>query len=281
MIQAYDMGVESLRTSWQAAVRKRQAVMQRADELVREKFRSHIFAKRLSRAVLLLEDTEIVRMTLADKIRLTTGVDVYEASSIEEADQLWSLHRPAVVVVDVHLANGESGLDFLTEVGRGPRAIIYSGYVTGDLAERVARLSHARFVDKGDPDRVAAVAKELLDEAVPEDVSPEIVRQVINAMHDPVLVIRAVRTGQGHLSDMECIFANDSASKQFPEWRRGSRVLSINPSFSSTRFGMRLEYAFDHIEPFDGEVEWEGTGWLLRLVNLGNDQLLVCARRKV
>ena len=56
------------------------------------------------------------------------GATPHLVSGYEESVGVWKALRSAVVVVDLHLGDGVSGLDILGMVGRGPRCIVVTSH---------------------------------------------------------------------------------------------------------------------------------------------------------
>ena len=68
--------------------------------------------------ILLIDDTAPVRLRLAALFADVPGVgSVLQASEVGQAKELFELHRPQVVVLDLHLRK-ESGLPLLTHIKR-------------------------------------------------------------------------------------------------------------------------------------------------------------------
>lgn len=75
------------------------------------------------------------------------GAHVHVVSGFERAADVWRETRSAVVVIDLHLGDGVTGLDILDDIGRGPRALVVTSCDSArDSIERAAETVQAESV---------------------------------------------------------------------------------------------------------------------------------------
>jgi CheY-like chemotaxis protein len=125
-----------------------------------------IAAGSLARAVLVVEDDPDVRDLFALSLRAHLGVPVWTAGDAAEARAQVAAHRPAVVVVDLHLGAGETGDALLLSLDRGVRGVLVSG-VADLVTLRLAAARCGAVALRKPPDGLMALARRLLDEACP------------------------------------------------------------------------------------------------------------------
>jgi two-component system aerobic respiration control protein ArcA len=70
--------------------------------------------------VLVVEDDDFVRHALK-RLLVSDGRECVAASSAEIAQQLLTVHAPALVITDLNLGGGLNGIDLLVWMGRSPR----------------------------------------------------------------------------------------------------------------------------------------------------------------
>jgi CheY-like chemotaxis protein len=150
----------------------------------------------LARRVLLVDDSGPALLALASALHhvgaevhacahdddtaaalVSAGVTVHRVHCCGDAAAVWRRTRAAVVVVDAHLG-GVCGGDVLSQIGRGPRAVLVSSRV--DQPEdragitAAARLAHATAVLRTDSGEWAARLRDAvlaaLDDALPPAV---------------------------------------------------------------------------------------------------------------
>jgi DNA-binding NarL/FixJ family response regulator len=114
--------------------------------------------------VLLIDDSVLVRVRLAARLREITGVDVVvEARNAFDASARIQEHRVDVVVLDLQLSV-ESGLALLPRIKAAPRApyvIVLTNHADAQHRRHALALGADAFMDKSkDFDLVAALIAE-------------------------------------------------------------------------------------------------------------------------
>lgn len=66
--------------------------------------------------VLVVEDDNLTRITLAASLKASGIVDVYSASGVAEAVELATIHVPTTALIDLHLGPGPTGLDLARQL---------------------------------------------------------------------------------------------------------------------------------------------------------------------
>lgn len=89
--------------------------------------------------VLVVDDSTVIRARLVAMLLEVPGVEVHEAEAADEALTAIVVHRPDLVVLDVHMP-GKSGLDVLPTIKALPHAPIVA-VVTSHPTEHHRRLS--------------------------------------------------------------------------------------------------------------------------------------------
>jgi DNA-binding response OmpR family regulator len=89
--------------------------------------------------VLVVDDSPVIRARLVAMLGEVPGVEVHEAEAADEALAAIALHRPHLVVLDVHMP-GKSGLDVLPDIKALPHAPMVA-VVTSHPTEHHRRLS--------------------------------------------------------------------------------------------------------------------------------------------
>jgi CheY-like chemotaxis protein len=104
--------------------------------------------------VLLVEDDDLVRFALR-RLLATNHRPSVAISSVEEAQQVLAIHRPAVVLTDYHLGGHWNGIDLILWMHRQPwlRGLPVVLMTGDDLQEVRGRLSAAGL------DQVEVIAK--------------------------------------------------------------------------------------------------------------------------
>jgi DNA-binding NarL/FixJ family response regulator len=133
--------------------------------------------------VLLADDHEVVRMGLRMLIEDIPDVTIVaEAGSADEALRLCELHRPRVVIMDIRMPPGNSGIDTCREITRRwpqTAVIMLTSYASDDLIADAIRAGAVGYVLKqgGTGELVRAL------EAVRHgaaSLDPDITRQVLS-----------------------------------------------------------------------------------------------------
>ncbi|MBN1586265.1 MAG: response regulator [Candidatus Omnitrophica bacterium] len=119
----------------------------------------------MAHKLLLVEDEHMLAYTLGELITLLYGFEVFLAGSVAESLRLIETQQPAVILLDLHLADG-SGMQVLEGARRlGSKAIIYviTGFEDPELDVQARSLgAHDYLVKPVDPKELKAK----LDEAV-------------------------------------------------------------------------------------------------------------------
>lgn len=124
------------------------------------------YMHKLNRRVLVVGDDGLAE-GLSESIRRYVGVDVDSALSTEEAFESWKSHRHAVIVAGVMTNSHIDTFRLLSDIGRGPRAIIYSEKQISETTRNAARMADAQVVKISAEQALMARVRELLNEAVP------------------------------------------------------------------------------------------------------------------
>jgi DNA-binding NarL/FixJ family response regulator len=99
--------------------------------------------------ILLVDDHAIVRAgirrLLEDEFR---GVTIDEAASAEEAARAISANAPDLVILDISLGGGRSGLDLLPEIAPRSRVVVLSSFGDPQFAVRSIRDGASAFLTK-------------------------------------------------------------------------------------------------------------------------------------
>ncbi len=129
-----------------------------ATEDLRAKLREWLTERGLRRSVLVVDDNAAALCALVSVLArmgvvvhaITTdasaestlrglGAEVHVVSDYARAASVWREVRSCVVVVDLHLGDGLTGLDVLADIGRGPRALMVTSCDSArDSIDRVA-----------------------------------------------------------------------------------------------------------------------------------------------
>ena len=123
---------------------------------------------RLAYRILVVDDSQLMRMTLQSLLFAKLGVPVDTADSGDDAVRQWRESRHGVVVMDVQLAGGpgSSGVHVAASLGRGPRIVLISGVADEQLlADTAQALDAASFTKPFDVDKFVETVKKLLDKA--------------------------------------------------------------------------------------------------------------------
>jgi CheY-like chemotaxis protein len=146
----------------------------------------------LRRSVLVVDDTPAVLAALVATLA-SVGVPVHavtddrDAASLlllqgaatvrivdgwAEVPDVWRELRCAVIVTDLYLSDGETGLDLLDAVGRGPRSVVVTSHSHArQTLDRAATLVHAEGVIRTDTgawqETLRATVLRMLDETTP------------------------------------------------------------------------------------------------------------------
>lgn len=123
------------------------------------------YMHKLNRRVMIVGDDGLAP-GLADSIRRYVNVDVDYASSTEEALEIWRTQRHAVVVSGVMMTSHIDTFQLLSDIGRGPRAIIYADKIS-EASRNAARMADARIMKISAEQALMACVREMLDDAVP------------------------------------------------------------------------------------------------------------------
>lgn len=102
---------------------------------------------RLHRRVLVVDDVDASRQAVEAHLAESLGPFGIAVDSAGTTADALGMHRArgyAAVVTDYHLGAGESGLDLLQRVGRGPRGVVVTGRVDTRRIEELARYLDAR-----------------------------------------------------------------------------------------------------------------------------------------
>jgi len=92
-----------------------------------------------ARVVVLLHDTDSVRMPLAQWLGDRLNVPVAECRTSEEARAACEKYRPAVLIADYDLGNGETSATLLATRDPRVRAILMTGIMEPRILHRIAR----------------------------------------------------------------------------------------------------------------------------------------------
>jgi len=128
-----------------------------------------------SRRVLLVEDDRLLCSSLAESLR-TYGLDTQCAENAKQAKRLLASFDPDVVICDIDLGQGPTGIDLITVVRRQrPDVVaillskhpdsISAGYSASDIPEGVAYLRKSLVHD-------AQALVEAIDQAAREQTTP-------------------------------------------------------------------------------------------------------------
>jgi len=122
--------------------------------------------------VLLVDDHDLVRMAIRTLVAEEPGIEIIgEADTVERGRSLAAATRPDVILLDVHLPDGD-GLDLCREAVRNEiRVVVLTAYASDELIIEAMQAGAAGYVMKQDP-----------------------VEEVLTAIH-------AVGTGGAHFSD--------------------------------------------------------------------------------
>lgn len=124
--------VACLRAGNRAAIRTLPAVVAETRQVVddaRAELRRRLERERqrgATRSVLVVDDDHDQRELMLWALAHDLNVPVRAAAGVAEGRRLFEKYRPAVVVVDLLLANGERGDEFIASLGR-TRAVLVSG----------------------------------------------------------------------------------------------------------------------------------------------------------
>jgi CheY-like chemotaxis protein len=104
------------------------------------------------------------------------GAHAHVVASLENAAAVWSEVRAAVVISDLTLGHGVSGLSVLASMGRGPRCVLVtsrddhaSGSTLAAAADTVQALSVVRTLTGAWEERLRDGVSKLLDDAARSD----------------------------------------------------------------------------------------------------------------
>ena len=103
---------------------------------------SWLSRNRLSYRILVVDDSELMRMSISEILRTKLQVPVDVAATGADAVKQWRAGRHGVVVMDVQLvagSPGESGVHVAHSLGRGPRIVLISGFAEEALLEETAQ----------------------------------------------------------------------------------------------------------------------------------------------
>ena len=106
---------------------------------------------------------------LADSIRRSVNVEVDYAASAEEALDTWKISRHAVVVASVTSTEDADVFQLLSDIGRGPRAIVYVDNQISEATRNAARIADAKIMKISAEAAMMTGIKDLLDDAVPTE----------------------------------------------------------------------------------------------------------------
>ncbi|MDE2221475.1 MAG: response regulator [Candidatus Omnitrophica bacterium] len=107
-------------------------------------------------AILIVEDHKEFREAIK-KFIIMKGVkaDILEAMTAEEAMGIASSHRPKVVIIDIHLTKGVSGLELASSIkAKDPSCsiILLTMYTNQDMKHLCKTKDVEDFIDKSDLD---------------------------------------------------------------------------------------------------------------------------------
>lgn len=130
---------------------------------------SWLARNRLSYRILVVDDSELMRMSIREILRDKLQVPVDVAATGADAVKQWRAGRHGVVVMDVQLvagSQGESGVHVAHSLGRGPRIVLISGFAEEALLEETAQALDAEaFVKPFDIDKFVETVRRLLAKA--------------------------------------------------------------------------------------------------------------------
>lgn len=92
-----------------------------------------------ARVVVLLHDTDSVRMSLAQWLGSRLNVPVAECRTSSEARAACEKYRPAVLIADYDLGNGETAASLLATRDPRVRAILMTGIMDPRILHKIAR----------------------------------------------------------------------------------------------------------------------------------------------
>lgn len=177
------------------AIALQRRLTRRFDDLVastedlREKLRAWLMERGMRRSVFVVDDSPpalcalvsvlsrmgvVVHAVTTDASAESTlrglGAEVHVVGDYARAASVWQEVRSCVVVVDLHLGDGLTGLDVLADIGRGPRALVVTSCDSArDSIDRVADTVQADAVVRthtgGWETRLRDGVNRLLDEA--------------------------------------------------------------------------------------------------------------------
>lgn len=177
--------------------------------------------------IIIADDHELVRMGLRMLLEQMPGVQVIaEAESAEDAIRLCGHHEPDLVIMDIRMPPGTSGIDACrTIVGRWPntQVIMVTSFANDELITEAIRAGAAGYVLKqaGTGELVRAVNAVRRGEAL---LDPAITRQVLAMMRhhgeekvDPFKdlteremdVLRQLAQGQSNAEIAEALVLSD------------------------------------------------------------------------
>ncbi len=124
------------------------------------------------RALLVVDDDDVYRRRLAQAFR-DRGLEVLEAATVDEAEQLASARRPAWAVVDLRLPTG-SGLDLLPRLRQARpdlSAVMLTGYGSIATAVEATKRGAVQYLQK--PANADEILRAFADDRLPLDEEPQ------------------------------------------------------------------------------------------------------------
>lgn len=176
-----------------------------------------------TRTVLIIDDSEIDRLTYQRYLQSNPEQTYFllEADSLESGLELWRSHRPAVVLIDYLLPDGD-GLEFLEVMGEENStsrsvAIMLTGQGDQRVAVRAMKLGASDYLIKADITAVSLCnrVRQLCDLRNSEAQ----IRAMIEAIPD--LLLRVTREGKC----LNYIYSRNQAGKFLPIQQHLSEVL--------------------------------------------------------
>ena len=120
--------------------------------------------RRMGRRILVVEDNAEYATLIKKILESNIGLPVDSAATVRDAAALWAHHRHFILVVDMFLDGGNTGIDFLRHIPRGPRVVIYSGVAESDALTEIADIYDAEVVSKRDHNLLTDTISRILGE---------------------------------------------------------------------------------------------------------------------
>ena len=180
--------------------------------------------------VILCDDHALIRRGIRDTLSDAPDIEVIgEAGDYGELRTLLRSHACDVLVLDINLPGGRSGLDVLhvlKDEGLPMRVLVVSMYPEDQYAIRALRAGAFGYVNKGgDPAQLVTAVRTVSQGR--KYVTPEIAQMLVESLTAPV-----VENSHEKLSDRELqtlvLIASGKRLSDIAEVRRGERVHPIS-----------------------------------------------------